>query len=165
MRLPLPACQLAFGATEHDVVEVLTRVGEVQEAFVCGFRAETAVSAKLLALGDITVTFGFSGAPGALNSVGVGRSADDSVGAVAVAFDDVDLFGWPVDDVAAALRDAGHEVHHPGNGNVWIDGQLWLLYQPRPGTTPAGRKPRREPHSYLNHVCLYLRRRDYKATC
>lgn len=68
VRLPLPACQLAFGATEHDVVEVLTRVGEAQEAFVCGFRAKTPVSAKLLALGDITVTFGFSGAPGALKS-------------------------------------------------------------------------------------------------
>ncbi|WP_446220073.1 hypothetical protein [Micromonospora sp. IBHARD004] len=160
VRLPLPVCQLAFGTAEHDVVAALTSVGDVQEAFVCGFRAETPVSARLLALGDVTVTVGFSGMPDALNTVGVGRSADDPTGAVAVAFDDVDLFGSPADDVVEVLRDAGHEVHHPGNGNVWIDGQLWMLYQPHSSTTPAGRKPRREPPSYLNYVCLYSSRQD-----
>ncbi|MEU5789146.1 hypothetical protein ABZ754_15640 [Micromonospora purpureochromogenes] len=154
VRLP-PVCQLAFGAAEHDVVSALTSIGDVQEAFVCRFRAEAPLSAKMLALGDVTMTFGFSGMPGALHTVGVGRSADDQTGAVAVVFDDVDLFGWPADEVVAALRDVGHEVHHPGSGNVWIDGQLWLYYQPRGGTTPAGRKPRWEPPRYLNYVCLY----------
>ena len=158
VRLSLPVCQLAFGTGEQDVVAALASVGDAQEAFVCGFRAETPVSAKMLAVGDVTVTFGFSGMPGALKTVGVGRSADDPVGSVAVVFDDVDLFGWPADDVVAVLRDAGHEVHHPGNGNVWIDGKLWLFYQPHGATTPAGRKPRREPPSYLNHVCLYSSR-------
>lgn len=156
----LPTCQLAFGAAEHDVIAALTTVGGVQEAFVCGFWVETPVSAKLLSIGDVTVTFGFFGIPGALNTVGVARSADDPVGAVAVAFDDVDLFGWPVDDVVTALRDADHEVRDPGNGNVWIDGQLWLSYQPRLGTTPAGRKPRTKPPRYLSYVCLYSSRRD-----
>lgn len=162
VRLSVPACQLAFGMAQHDVIAALTSAGDVQEAFVCRVRAETPVSAKALVLGDVTVTFGFSGLPGALDTVGVSRSADpaDPADPVAVAFDGVDLFGWPADDVVAALRDAGHAVHHPGNGNVWIDDQLWLLYQPRPGTTPAGRKPRRQPPSYLNYVCLYSRRRS-----
>lgn len=159
VRLPLLACQLAFGTAEHDVVAALASV-DVEEGFVCGFRAEAPVSAKMLSVGGVTITFGFSEMPGALNAVAVGRSADDLAGGVAVAFDDVDLFGWPADDVVAALRHAGHEVYHSGDGNVWIDRQLWLFYHPHGGTTPAGRKPRREPPSYLTHVCLYSCRQD-----
>jgi hypothetical protein len=159
VRLPVSACQLVFGAAEGDVVTALINAGGVQDAFVCRVRAETPVSAKALTFGDATVTFGFSGMPGVLETVGVGRSAG-SAAAVAVAFDDVDLFGWPADDVVTALRDAGHKVHHPGNGNVWIDDQLWLFHQPGPGTTSAGRKPRPELPRYLNYVCLYSRRRS-----
>jgi hypothetical protein len=122
----LPACRLAFGMPVDEFHAALAGIAEPRNAFACrGGWAER------FSVGGLDVSAGGDEA-GTVQVISVSRRAEAPPGAEPVSLDDIDLFGWPVDELFAALRDAGHDVRDRGRGQAWINGQIWLLYGPPP---------------------------------
>jgi hypothetical protein len=132
----MSSCRLTFGMSFDEFRAALIGVAEPRDAFVCrsGWAERFSVGGlDVLAAADES---------GALQVISVSRPLPAPPGADPVSLDDVDLFGWPVDDLIAALRDAGFDIRDHRDGKAWINGQIWLLYAPR-------------PHSYAYSLSLY----------
>jgi len=120
----LPSCRLAFGMSVDEFHAALIGTAEPRKAFACrGGWAER------FSVGGLDVSAGGDEAR-TVQVISVSRPPEAPPGAEPVSLDDVDLFGWPVDELFAALRDAGHDVRDRGDGQAWINRQIWLLYGP-----------------------------------
>jgi hypothetical protein len=126
----LPSGRLAFGMSVDEFHAAVAGVAEPHKAFACrgGWAERFSVGGlDVSAAGDEART---------VQVISVSRPPEAPPGAEPVSLDDVDLFGWPVDELFAALGDAGHHVRDRGRGQAWIDRQIWLLYG-RPPTPYA----------------------------
>ncbi len=100
--LPWAGRSLRFGMTLDEVRASVEPYAELRDTFVCG-----ATWAGEFALDGVRVSV-FAGPADALAGVSVSRTRDQSH--VPVSLDDVDLFGWPADEVVDFLRDVGRDV-------------------------------------------------------
>jgi hypothetical protein len=118
----LSSCRLTFGMSVDDFHAALTGIAEPRKAFACrsGWAERFSVGGlDVSAAGDEART---------VQVISVSRLPHVPPGAEPVSLDDIDLFGWPVDELFAALADAGHDLRDRGGGQAWIDGQIRLLY-------------------------------------
>jgi hypothetical protein len=132
VELPWAGRSLWFGMTLDEVRGSVEPYATAYDTFVC----KTAW-AKEFALDGIRVGV-FAGDVDALAGVSASRARDHTDARVAVVLDDIDLFGWPVDEVFEALRDLGRNVRATRT-NAWIGGDLRLDW--------AG--------PFVDHLCLY----------
>jgi hypothetical protein len=90
----------------------------------------------------------FAGETDALTGVSARHRPGIGTTHVPVGLDDIDLFGWPVDEVIEALRCSGREVR-VSHRNAWVDGGL----HPTSTTLPSPRA------GFVEDLCLYALRR------
>ncbi|MFK3983514.1 hypothetical protein ACI2K4_24410 [Micromonospora sp. NPDC050397] len=142
------ALPLAFGLQRVEVLDVC-HAADIHDVFVCG-----TVWAIAFETGGIIVTMSAATARG-LDAVSF-RRTDSAVGTMPVALDNVDLFGWPTDDVVTALADS-HLVERPAPTNAWIDHRRVLLHcdSSDGSNNSARRRPKRAPTPYFDFACLY----------
>jgi hypothetical protein len=133
--LPWAGRSLRFGMTLDEVRGGVEPFADLHDTFVCG-----AAWAKAFALDGTRVGL-FADESGGLTGVSASRTPDRSH--VPVGLDDIDLFGWPVDEVIDALRDTGRDVRATRT-SAWVDGDLRLDWA--------------RPHpAFVGHLCLYAR--------
>jgi hypothetical protein len=131
----LPAGRpLLFGMTLAEVRGNVEPSADLRDTFVCG-----AAWAKEVALDGVRVCL-FAGETDALTGVSVSRTPDHQTSRVPVGLDDIDLFGWPVDEVIDALRDTGRAVRATRT-RAWVDRDLHLEWTP--------------PPAFIDNLCLY----------
>lgn len=131
--LPWAGRSLRFGMTLDEVRGSVEPHADLRDTFVCG-----AGWARGLALEGIRVCV-FADETGALAGVSASRTPDHGTH-IPVVLDDFDLFGWPVDEVLDALRDAGRHVRATRT-TAWVDGYLHLDWA--------------RSSTYVGHLCLY----------
>jgi hypothetical protein len=134
--LPWAGRSLRFGMTLDEVRDRVEPYAELHDTFVCG-----AGWAKEFALDGIRVCL-FADETDALAGVSASRTPDREASHTPVGLDDIDLFGWPVDEIVDALRDTGRNVRATRTG-AWVDGDLHLDWARPPA--PA----------FVGHLCLY----------
>jgi hypothetical protein len=132
--LPWAGRSLLFGMTLDGVRGSVEPHAELGDTFVCG-----AAWAKELALDGIRVCL-FAGETGALAGVSATRTRGHDASRTPVGLDDIDLFGWPVDEVLDALRDTGRDVRATRTG-AWIGADLRLGWA--------------RPAAFVDDLCLY----------
>jgi len=145
--LPWAEQSLRFGMTLDELASIVTPHADLHDTLV--FHSAWA---KRLTCDDLELGL-FAGERDALLGLSVRRSPDRDAVHVPVGLDDIDLFGWPVDEVIDALRDAGRDVRVKNHG-ARVDRDLhltWLAPPPAPAAEPW-RKP---PAPFLNGLCLY----------
>lgn len=140
-RLPWAGPPLRFGMTLQEVCGLVQPYADLRDTFVCG-----ASWARSLALADLEVGL-FAGETDALSGVSASHRPDIAATHVPVGLDDVDLFGWPVDEVVEALRGVGREVRVVRH-NAWVDDRLHL-------TSAVPPSPRA---GFVEHLCLFAPR-------
>ena len=149
VRLPGPLPELVFGMSEQYARRVLAPHAAVSDAFVCG--TDWAVGFDLP---GCSITLSASDG-GGLSIISLSRRPVDERGACPVAFQGVDVFGWPAAEIIEALHEQSETVQEHHSGNVWI-GNLHL--SPALGhrtTASARKKPRTAPPYVFDFVCLY----------
>jgi hypothetical protein len=134
--LPWAGRSLRFGMTLDAVRGGVEPHADLRDAFVCG-----SGWAKEFAAGGLRVCV-FADEAGALSGVSASRAPDDAAH-MPVGLDDIDLFGWPVDEVLDALRDTGRRVRATRT-NAWVDGDLHLDWA--------------RHATFVGHLCLYALR-------
>jgi hypothetical protein len=153
--LPWAEQPLRFGMTLDEVGSIVKPYTDLHDTFVCN-----TAWAKRFTCDDLEIVL-FAGEDDALLGVSASHS-HDSRRHVPVGLDDIDLFGWPVDEVIDALRHAGRDVQMTDH-TAWVDQDLHLMWPTSP--TPVDstqRKPRRvspAPPPLLDALCLYASRR------
>lgn len=140
-QLPWASPPLRFGMTLDDVRGIVEPHADLRDTFVCG-----AAWATSLTVADLQVVL-FAGETDALAGVSASHRPDVETTHVPVGLDDIDLFGWPVDEVIDALRGAGRAVRVTRH-NAWVDGCLHL-------TSAAPPSPRA---GLVADLCLYAPR-------
>jgi hypothetical protein len=146
--LPWAGRPLRFGMTSGEARSVVEPHASLHATFVCG-----AAWAAGFALDGIRVSL-FAGETDALAGVSVHRTPDHAVSRVAVGLDDIDLFGWPVDEVVEALRETGRAVRATRT-IAWVGADLRLAWT-RPRAPLAGGSLRGPlAPTFVDDVCLY----------
>ena len=137
--LPWGKQPLRFGMALDEVAGIVTPHADLRDTLV--FHSAWA---KRLTCDDLEIGL-FAGESDALLGVSARRGRDPDVAHMAVGLDDIDLFGWPVDEVIDALRDAGRDVRVTKHG-AQVDRDLnltWLAPPPPPAAEPWRKPPRR----------------------
>ncbi|MET7622531.1 hypothetical protein [Streptomyces sp. NPDC005408] len=149
VRLPGPLPELVFGMSEPHARRVLAPHAALSEAFVCGT--------------DWAVDFDLPGCSialsasdrGGLSIISLSRRPVDERAACPVAFQGVDVFGWPAAEIIEALHEQGEPVQEHHSGTVWIGNvRLSPTLGHRP-TASTRKKPRTAPPYVFDFVCLY----------
>jgi hypothetical protein len=149
VRLPGPLPELVFGMSEQYARRVLAPHAALSDAFVCG--TDWAVGFDLP---GCSITLSASDG-GGLSIISLSRRPVDERVACPVAFQGVDVFGWPAAEIIEALHEQGETVQERHSGTVWI-GNLHLSSAPGPRTTASTRKrPRSAPPYVFDSACLY----------
>jgi hypothetical protein len=116
-RLSPPGPDLPFGLPEGDVRHSLAGLGPVADTFVCG--ADWAVAVTVPGL-TLTLSAGWSTG---LEIISVSLLKNEAAWPVAVF--DVDVFGWPADEVVEYL--SGQDLPPPAlRKDLARFGDLWL---------------------------------------
>jgi len=145
--LPWAEQPLRFGMTLDEVESIVKPYGDLRDKLV--FHSAWA---KRLTCDDVELGL-FAGEDDALLGVSAYRSRERAAAHMPVGLDDIDLFGWPVDEVIDALRDAGRDVRVTKH-DAQVDRGLrltWLAPPPPPAAEPW----RKSPAPFLNDLCLY----------
>lgn len=150
LRLPGSEVDLRFGMSQGSAREALPVSMVMASVFAC--RSAWAVGGRLQGR---FVSLSATTDEGGLSSVGVSGppSAGDSY--CPVAYDGIDLFGWPAPEVIEALRTDGHPVKEYRSGNVWVGPMHLLASAVNRGEVPDRNKPRRRPPPVFGSVSLY----------
>ena len=147
VELPWGEQPLRFGMTLDEVTGIVAPHADLHDTLVFHSAWAKRFSCDDLELGV------FAGEHDALLGVSAFRSRDREAAHMPVGLDDIDLFGWPVDEVIDALRDAGRDVRVNNHG-AQVDRDLRLTWLAPPPPPPA--EPWRKPPSpFLNDLCLY----------
>jgi hypothetical protein len=145
--LPWADQPLRFGMTLDEVAGIVTPHADLHDTLV--FHSAWA---KRHTCDDLDLGL-FAGEDNALLGVSARRRRDRDVAHMPVGLDDIDLFGWPVDEVIDALRDVGRDVRVKNHG-ARVDRDLHLTWL-APPPPPAAEPWRRPPAPFLNDLCLY----------
>ncbi|MBD0694153.1 hypothetical protein [Streptomyces sp. CBMA123] len=154
VRLPAPLPELRFGLAEAAVLALLAPHGAllpdgVRPTFVCGTRW-----ALGFRLPGVNVTLSAHDGD-ALTAVWVNRNPHDDRAACPVGYLGIDVFGWPAQELAGALRAQGLPVPDPAHGNL-RHGPVHLRADAgRPPRPAPGRKPRHEAPYHFDFVSLH----------
>jgi hypothetical protein len=119
VELPWAGRSLRFGMTLDEVRASVEPYATLSDTFVCG-----TAWAKGFALDGIRVCL-FADETGVLT--GVSATRGDGTAPTPIGLDDIDLFGWPVDEILDVLRDLGRHVRTARTG-AWIDNDLRLSW-------------------------------------
>lgn len=119
-RLSPPWPSLPFGLSSAEIRRALAGRGPVSDTFVCGATWALAVTAPGL---SITLSAGWSAG---LEIISVTRTPAEEAWPVAVF--DVDVFGWPADEIVEYLtgQDLPPPVVRTGSarfGDLWLSGR------------------------------------------
>jgi hypothetical protein len=152
VELPWAEQPLRFGMTLDEVQSIVKPYADLHDTFVCN-----SAWAKKFTCDDLELLV-FAGESDALLGVSATRSRDRDAVHVPVGLDDIDLFGWPVDEVVDALENAGRDVRRNEQG-ASVDRVLDLSWATPP--TPAVGEGRASgyvppaPSPFIDRLCLY----------
>ena len=148
VELPWAVDPLRFGMTLDEVQSIVKPYADLHDTFVCN-----SAWAKRFTCDDLELVV-FAGEIDALLGVSAGRGLDRDSVRTPVGLDDIDLFGWPVDEVIDALRHVGRDVR-VNKHNARVDRDLHLTWVAQPAPVAGKQWVPPAPAPFLNGFCLY----------